>query len=297
MRNLVIVAAVLSASAVAWAQDWEGDLLNFGNKIDGTVGVTYDTMYVWRGFRVFDNKSAVHVLADVTLADTGFGASVFGHRANSSGFEKNERWDYTGYYQNALFPDEQFVTNYRIGYVYYNYPQRNEGQSVDLQEMHAVLSWPKLLGIDGLCPSYVLVKMWQSQSDSQLPDASNGFAHIGMLDYGFTVPGLIPEIPEHLIKLHSELVYNDGLTPTPAFPNPDHGFSNAVFGVSTDLDLSGLVGLKAASLVFTPGVFYQVTLDKAKLAGVSPAGDPLYIGGTDQHGEELWGSFGLKYSF
>jgi hypothetical protein len=281
MRKLVIVATVLSAAAVAWGQDWEGDLLDFGNKIDGTVGVTYDSMYVWRGFRVFDNKSAVHILGDVTLSDTGLGVSVFGHRANSSGFEKNERWDYTAYYQNALFPDEQFVTNYRIGYVYYNYPQRNRGQSTDLQEMHAVLSWPKLLGIDGLCPSYVLVKMWQARHESILPESSNGFAHIFMLDYGFTVPGIIAEIPEHMIKLHSEIVYNDGVTPTPAQPNPDQDWSDAVFGVSTDVDLSNLVGLKASSLVFTPGVFYQITMDKS----------------VDPDGNEFWSSFGLKYAF
>ena len=85
MRKLVIVATVLSAAAVAWGGDWEGDLLDIGNKVEGTVGVTYDTMYVWRGFRIFDNKSAVHFLGDLAIADTGFGVSAFGHRANSSG--------------------------------------------------------------------------------------------------------------------------------------------------------------------------------------------------------------------
>lgn len=163
--------------------------------------------------------------------------------------------------------------------------------------MHAVLSWPKLLGIDGLCPSYVLVKLWQASHDSLLPESSNGFAHIGMLDYGFTVPGIIPEIPEHLIKLHSEIVYNDGVTPTPGQPTPDHGFSNAVFGVLTDIDLSNLVGLKASSLVFTPGVFYQITMDKSTFGGVSPTGDPYYVGGVNENGDEFWSSFGLKYSF
>ncbi len=285
MRKLVIVATVLSAAAAAWGQGWEGDLLDFGNKVDGTLGVTYDSMYVWRGFRVFDNKSATHILGDVTLADTGLGVSAFGHIANSSGFVDAQRWDYTLYYQNALFPEENFVTNYRVGFVYYNYPRHNDAENTDLEELHAVLSWPKILGIEGLCPSYVLVKMWPAQHDSLFTqlgtDSPSGFAHIAMLDYGFTLPGIVSEIPEHLIRLHSEVVYNDGVTPTPGIPNPDHDWSNAVFGVSTDVDLSGFVSLKESSLVFTPGVFYQITMDKS----------------VDPKGNEFWSSFGLKYSF
>jgi hypothetical protein len=285
MRKLLIVATVLSAAAVAWGEGWEGDLLDFGNKIDGTLGVTYDSMYVWRGFRVFDNKSATHILGDVTLADTGFGISAFGHVANASGFVDMQRWDYTGYYQNALFTDESYVTNFRVGFVYYNYPRRNRAESLDLEEIHAVLSWPKILGIDGLCPSYVVVNTWPAKHDSQYStlhvNSPMGFIQIGMLDYGFTVPGIIAEFPDHLIKLHSELVYNDGVSLEPNIRNPAHGFSDAVFGVSTDLDLSPLVDMKASSLVFTPGVFYQITMEKT----------------IDPKGNELWGSFGLKYSF
>jgi hypothetical protein len=59
------------------------------------------------------------------------------------------------------------------------------------------------------------------------------------------------------------------------------------------VDLSGFLDMKASSLVFTPGVFYQITLDKS--APSSTAG--VYVGGVDQHADELWGSFGLKYSF
>jgi hypothetical protein len=286
MRQLVIVATVLCAAALAWSDDaWEGDLLNVGNKIDGTLGVTYDTMYVWRGFRIFDNKSATHILGDVTLADSGFGVSAFGHIANAGGFNKYQRWDYTAYYQNALFTDESYVTNFRLGYVYYNYPGRNSYESIDMEELHAVLSWPKILGIDGLCPSYVAVKMWPATHDSEFSrlriNSPSGFLQIAMLDYGFTVTDVIPGFPDQLFKLHAEIVYNDGVTPLPSVPNPDHGFSDAVFGASTDFDLSPLLDLKASSLVFTPGIFYQDTLEKS----------------IDPKGNELWGSFGLRYSF
>ncbi len=43
--------------------------------------------YLWRGFDFYDDKSAAHVLTDLSLFDTGFGLSVAGHRAAASGFE------------------------------------------------------------------------------------------------------------------------------------------------------------------------------------------------------------------
>jgi hypothetical protein len=175
---------------------------------------------------------------------------------------------------------EPYATNYRIGYVYYNYPD-NSPSSWDLQEMHLILSWPNVLPVKGLCPSYVLVKMWPSESNSYVegwwPDRNvSGFAHILMLDYGFTIPGLLPETPEQLVKLHSEVVFNDGISP--AGTNVDQDWSNAVFGVSTDFDLGN-------NLTITPAVYYQIRMDRSIMLGPNP------------HKEEAWASVGLKYTF
>ncbi len=276
MRQLAFLAVVLLVTGTALAQDWEGDLVGAEatGDLHGMVGVTWDSQFMWRGFDLYDDKSAVHLLADLNLFDTGFGMSALGHRANSSGFEKAERWDYTLYYQNGLFQGESYATNFRVGWVYYNFPQRNQGESMDLQEGQAVLSWPSLLPIKGLCPSYVLVKLWPSDSGSRLPASASGFLHIFMLDYGFTVPGVLEGMPEHLIRLHAELVYNDGVTPTPTSPNPDHDFSNAVFGVATDLDLGN-------SITLTPSVYYQTRLNDT----------------ITNDSDEIWASVGLKYSF
>jgi hypothetical protein len=100
--------------------------------------------------------------------------------------------------------------------------------------------------------------------------------HIFMLDYGFTVPGVLPDIPEHLIRLHGEVVYNDGTTldTLGRFPNPDHDWSHAVFGVSTDVDLG-------ANITVTPELFYQTRMNDT-------------INDTP---DDLWFSMGLKYSF
>ncbi len=281
MRQRLLLTAVVLLAATGVAQALEGEL-------HGAIDVTYQTKNVWRGFDVYGDKSAIQPTIDLNLFGTGFGMSVQGHRANSSGYELSERWDYTLYYQNRMFGEESYATNYRLGWVYYNFPDLSS-ENADLQELHAVLSLPKICPA-GVVPSYVLVKMWPSESGSwvaskfdlskinpatggPMPSTGtpSGFAHIFMLDYGLHVAGLLPEIPEHVLNLHTELVYNDGVGP--GGQNVDHDWSNAVFGVSTDIGL-------AENLTFTPGLYYQISMDKS----------------VDDE-DELWSTFGLKYKF
>ena len=277
MKYVVLLIAVLSMSTACFAQIWEGDLLGLEGDLHGTVGVTYDSKYIWRGFDVYADKSAIHPFVDLDLFQTGFGINLTMHRANSSGFEDWERWDYTLYYQNGLFGGEPYATNYRFGYMYYNFPDHS-ADWFDLQELHAVLSWPNLIPVKGLCPSYVLVKLWPAHSGStvegRIPGQSNvsGFAHIFMLDYAFAAPGILPEVPEQLVKLHSELVYNDGVHPGGG--NADQDWSNAVIGASTDFDLG-------YSVTFTPGIYYQVTMDNS----------------VNRDDDETWVSLTLRYAF
>lgn len=278
MKHTIFLAAVLLLTATAVGQDWEGDLLGMeAGALHGSVGISWESEYIWRGFDIYDDKSVTHLLADLNLFETGFGVSAVGHRANSSGFENGERWDYTAYYQNGIFSGEPYATNYRFGWVYYDYPD-TPSQFADLQEGHVILSWPNLLPVKGLCPSYVVAKMWPSQSESGIGSrargsgTASGWIHILMLDYGFTVPGIIPEVPEHLIKLHSELVYNDGWSYNGR--NVDQEWSHAVFGASTDIDLGHNISL-------TPAVYYQVTMERSV--------------NTDD--DELWAGLSMKYSF
>ncbi|MBN2129214.1 MAG: hypothetical protein JW741_06940 [Sedimentisphaerales bacterium] len=280
MKQTVFVAVVLLAAAVVSGQAWEGDLLGMETgEVHGMVGVTWDSEWLWRGFPVYDNKSATHVMADLNLFETGFGMSAVLHRANSSGFENWERLDYTFYYQNGMFSGEPYATNYRFGWVYYNYPDHSPDW-YDLQEAQAVFSWPNLLPVKGLCPSYALVKLWPSNSSDggsligghRTHGSASGWLHILMLDYGFTVPGVLPDVPEHLIKLHAEMVYNDGFHPLAQ--NVDQDWSHAVFGASTDVDI-------IPNVTLTPAVYYQMTMEDS----VNPDSD------------ELWVSLGLRYSF
>jgi len=289
MKRAVIgvpLLAILVMATAATGQDWEGDLLQEqGGNLHALVGVTWDSKYIWRGFDVFSDESVTHLMADLNLFETGFGVSVVGHRANAGGFEDRERWDATAYYQGGILAGDYFATNFRLGYVYYYYPELNQGESLDMQEGQLVLSWPNLLPIPGLQPSYAVIAIGQGETDSIISDGGSGVLHIGMLDYSFAIPGFMPGTEEQIIILHSELVYNDGVTITPARPrndwtivyrNPDHDFSHAVFGASTDVPL-GTDG----NLMLTPSVYYQKTLNNT----------------INEDDSEFWVSIGLKYTF
>jgi len=273
VKKGILLIAVIFLSSAAHLQAQEGEL-------HGSFDVAYQSKYIWRGFDVYGDKSAIQPSIDLDLFGTGFGINVMTHRANSSGYETGERWDYTLYYRNGLFKDETYATQYMLGYRYYNYPDgtSHTTASADLQEVHALFSWPNVLPVKGLVPSYCLVKLWPSNSGTPVGAGSptggtaSGWAHIFMLDYGWNIGNLIADMPEQVLNLHTEIVYNDGVDPRGI--GVDHDWSNIVFGISTDFDLGN-------NMVFTPGVYHQVTMDKS----------------VNDDKDETWVSLNMKYKF
>jgi hypothetical protein len=263
----ILLTTVVLLSVVGFAHAQDGEL-------HGVVDFTFQSKYIWRGFDPYEDKSAIQPSIDLDLFGTGFGVNVMAHRA-SSGQENRERWDYMLYYGNKIFEDKVYATNWRMGYVYYNYPDMSSHteSSADLQELHWILSWPNLIPVEGLVPTYVLVRLWPSNSNSLVTEAS-GWAHIFMLDYGVPIPGILPDTDEQILRFHTEMVYNDGVDPRPGSLGVDHDWSNIVFGVDTEFDL-------AENISFTPGLYHQVTMDNS----VNPDDD------------ETWVSLSLKYKF
>ncbi len=259
-----IAVVLLATGGLVQAQD---------SDLHGYVDLTWSGKYVWRGFDIYNDKSAIHPSVDLNLFGTGLGINVTGHRANSSGFEQSgERWDYNLYYMNTLLEGN---LQYRLGYVYYNYPDLRASDA-DLQEVHAILSLPKVCPA-GVVPSYVLVKLWPSRSGSWVgaprsDGTASGFAHVFMLDYAWTVGGILPNTPEQVLNLHAETIYNDGVGP--GGQNVDHDWTNAVFGLSTNIDL-------AQNVILTPGIYHQITMDTS----------------VNDDKDETWASVGLKYQF
>jgi len=280
MKLRILMGTVLLLTIGCVVQAQEGEL-------HGSVDLTYLSKYIWRAFDVFGDKSAVQPSIDLDLFGTGLGVNVTGHRANASGFETSERWDYTLYYQNGLYQDEAYATMFRLGWTYFNYPDApldgmppGASGDIDLQEIHAIMSWPKICPA-GVVPSYVLVKLWPSSSNSFVgdqnlfgttPGTASGFAHIFMLDYALTTAGFLPDTPEQVLNLHSEVVFNDGVDPRGI--GVDHDWSNAVFGVSTNFDL-------AENVILTPGVYHQITMDSS----------------VNDDKDETWMGLSLTYKF
>lgn len=272
MKKIVLLSVlILFMAGSLWAQERE---------LHGSIGAIYDSKYIWRGFDIYGDKSAIHPFVDLDLFGTGFGMNITAHRANSDKYENSERWDYTIYYRNSLFEGQPYATDYMFGYRYYNYPDSSSHttSSADLQEVHGLFSWPNILPIEGLIPRYCLVKLWPTNSGTLVGTRSptggtaSGWAHIFMLDYALRTSCPIVQGEERVFNLHTELVYNDGVHPGGG--NVDQDWSNMVFGVSTDFDLGN-------SLVFTPGVYHQVTFDDS----VNPDKD------------ETWVSLGVRYNF
>jgi hypothetical protein len=263
-KFLLIVVLLLAVGNFAQAQD-----------LHGSVDFTYQSKYLWRGFDIYGDKSAMQPSLDLDLFGTGLGVSAMGHRANSDGFENGERWDYTLYYQGITCPDEDYALMYRLGWVYYNYPQ-NRDQDADLQEIHATLSLPKMCPA-GVVSSYTIAKLWPTSSGSLVGSpksdgTASGFWHIFRLDYPLVAGGILPDTPEQVFNLSAETVFNDGVGPHGE--NVDHDWSHVVFGVSTGINL-------ADGIVLTPGVYHQITMEKT----------------VNEDKDETWANFSLTCNF
>jgi len=262
MKKVILLTAAILLSTTAFAQEGE---------LSGTVDVTFLSQYIWRGFeRYGGNMSAIQPSIDLDLYGTGLGLKVLWSRANSSGYEDEEELRYTLTYDNSLFENETYATNYQVGWTYYNFPD-GPGQagavSNDLQEFFATLSWPEICP-EGVVPSYTVIKMWASKEGSPAAEYS-GWLHVLGLGYDLPVEGLLPDTPEQNLHLSAEVWYNDGA----AAAGVDRDWSHAVFGVSTDFDLGYDCTLR-------PGVYYQSSWED-----------------TVNKSDEFWCSVGVSYAF
>ena len=239
MKKGNLLAAVILLSAAGLAQAQEG-------KLGVILDVTYASRYIWRGFDLYkNNHSAIQPSIDLDLYGTGFGINVFWSRANGSGFENAERFEYTIDYGSTLFEGETYATDYSVGWIYYNYPD-NPRKALDLQEAFASFSWPNICPL-GFVPSYTIIKMWPAEGGAD-PGTRDygGWLHVFGLGYDLALPGFMPGTTEQILHLSTDIVYNDGLGGDAV----DHDWSHAVFGASTGFAVTD-------NLTFTPAVYYQ----------------------------------------
>ncbi|MHC4475604.1 MAG: hypothetical protein ACYTEL_08155 [Planctomycetota bacterium] len=273
----VLLVAVIVLGAAGFCQAQEGEL-------SGSVGLTYVSEYIWRGFDYFlSDRSAYQANAAIDLGETGLGLNLSWIRPFSSGRENAETASVGLSYGSSVLEGETYVTSCTVGWVYYGFPDEPRsggrpfprGQGADMQEMFLSLAWPEICPA-GIVPSYTVVMMWPSESGSRVNE-NQGWAHIFGIGYDFQIAGLMAETPEQTVHVSAAMVYNDGMMPgvavQPLSGTTDHDWSHAVLGVSTDFDLGN-------ELVLTPGFYYQSSWEDT----VNPE-------------DEYWVSLGLAYSF
>ncbi len=283
MKKGILLTAVVLLSIAGFAQAQD--------ELSGTVDLTYLSKYIWRGFALYDNQSAIQAGIDLDLYGTGFGLNVLWSRANSSGFENTEKVDLTLSYSSSCFEYETYATDYTVGWMYYNYPDQPPGGTnpltssarwaaySDMQEFFASFSWPEICP-EGVVPSYTIIRMWVSERGSEMnrslgaagSDGLEGWFHILGLGYDLPVEDLLPDFPGQILHLSAAMVYNDGVNAFRAY-DVDHDWTHAVLGVSTDFDLGN-------DCTFTPGVYYQKAFER-----------------TDAFNDELWASLSMSYAF
>ena len=263
-RGILLIAVILlSTAGLAQAQE---------DELGVTLGVKYMSRLIWRGFDVYkDNDAAIRPFVDVDLYGTGFGVNVIHTRGVGDEMrytERMEKFNYTLYYRNKLFEDETYATNYKTGWVYYSYPER-ERSSADLQEIFTTFSWPEICP-QGIVPTYTIVRMWPAESKADCRN-NGGWWHIFGLGYDLTMPVLMPDTPEQILHLSVETAYNSSVYA--GGDSVDHDWSHAAFGISTNFDLGN-------DLTFTPGMYYQSSWEDS----VNPS-------------DEYWATLTLKYKF
>jgi hypothetical protein len=259
---LLTVVILFSTGPLALAQEGE---------LSGTVDLTYMSKYIWRGFDIYGNDDGIQIGTNINISDTGFGLKTLWSRANGSGFENLEEFDITLYYNNLVYEDETYATNYTLGWTYYGYP--DEPSSVrNYQELLLSLAWQKIFPA-GFVPSYTVVYMWPAEEGSVQND-NGGWLHILGIGYDMKIPELVPELPEQVLHLSGSLVYNGGVGAAYA-PNGsvDHDWSHFLLGASTDFDLGN-------NLALCPALYYQASMED-----------------TVNTNDETWVSLSLKYKF
>lgn len=259
-KKVILLIAVISLSTAGLVQAQERNL-------SGTFDVTYLSRYIWRGFDMYeDDHSAIQPSIDLDLYGTGLGIKILWSRANTSGFEDNEWFNYTLYYNNSFFQAQNYATDYTVGWGYYNYID-SPAKASDLQELFASFSWPEICPA-GFVPSYTIVLVWPSKSNSTFASDYGGWLHVLGLDYDITIANIVPEeIPVRTLHLSTDLVYNDGVL------GADAEWSHMVFGLSTDLEIS-------SNLTFTPAFYFQSSWEDSV-----------------NNDDEIWVGLSMKYKF
>lgn len=212
-----------------------------------TLDGTYVSKYVWRGYEIFNNHAAFQPSINWDLFGSGFSVNVWGAiPCGSSAGQDLTETDYTVGYATQFFVDGRWAVDFRLNYIYYDYPRVNSKFVPDAEELGGGISWPKLipLGDSALVPGYYFGRLFTSQEHLDPDTNVEGMYHEFSLSYELTIPKI-----ERPLNLSWSIGYNDGMY------GADHDWSHTTLGLSTAVELK--------PFTVKPFVNYQVSLDNS----------------------------------
>jgi len=224
-------------------------------ELDITIDTTYLSRFIDKGFDCYrNNHSGIQPSIDVDLYNTGLGIKVDWFRANSDGFENDEKLDYRVYCYNSFFKGQAYAIDYKISWIYHNFTDSPKNVA-NSQEIEAEFEWPEIFPW-GIVPRYIVSSEWPAGCNYENHN-EGGWVHLFGIRYDLSILGLLKNRAQQDVHLSADIAYNDGTGANcnaQANTGVDHDWSHAVFGISTDFELSD-------DITFTPGIYYQVSMD------------------------------------
>lgn len=219
-----------------------------GVDVGFNLDFTYASKYMWHGYDTFGGHGGLMPSAKVSAY--GFTLGAWSAFPDSSGYDRLTEVDYFLSYAHTFFEKEKYALATSLGYTYLSYPKVRNTVVPDTSEMAFSIGLPNLLTIGpaNLVPSYTGYYEFDG-IDSTIDD---GFFHTFALAYSLPVPAFLPEQESQTIDFTYDITYGDG--PFGAIPN----WSYTTLGVATTF--------KYKSAYFTPGVYYQWSLDDSAKA-------------------------------
>jgi hypothetical protein len=247
MKKGVSVIIALLLGTAGFAEPAENNSPE--QKLSFTYDITYMSKYMTKGFEGYGQKGGLFNSIDVNLYGTGFGINVTHRNAIGSGYADKQRFDYTLYYRTQLFKGTPFAMDIDISDTFKDYYKLALNESKTLFEWIFAFSWPNIMP-GGLFPYYIAHYEYPAVAISN-PEYIHlsGWVHRFGLGYDLKVN----ELPNPL-RLTSEIAYTDGIE------GASHDWSYATFGMTTKFNIT-------KNLIFTPGVYEQITLDKSACLG------------------------------
>lgn len=237
MKRILFVAIVVLLCIVPLAALGQEE-----KKLGVSIERQYHSAWLSKGAPGYGQHGALFTILDLDFYGSGFGVKTIHRMAMGSGYVDKTRFDFKPYYKNQFFKGEPYAMNYNISVEYEYYPGLDRKKAFTTYEWIYMFDWPNIMQ-NGIVPYYIIHYEYPAYHGQRVN--YTGWVHRFGLGYDIDVA----ELPKPL-HFSTEVAYTDGLG------GADHDWSYFNVGLSTKFEI-------IENLVFTPGIYHQVTMDES----------------------------------